>query len=118
MSKKNSKSRALKQHQAKLERNAERERKMEAKMKEVQAREAPKENEGGDVDWEDVEDQMDEERAEEAGTMLNEIPTKKIKKEKVKFKIFQKRILQQEKKRARKAKKCGVVVYKKAMHTE
>jgi hypothetical protein len=116
MSKKNSKSRALKQHQAKLDRNAGREQKMEAKMKEVQEREASPEVEDGE--WEDVEDQMDTERAEEVGTIKNEIPGKKIKKDKFKLKIFQKRVLEQEKKRNRKVRKAGVVVYKKAMHTE
>lgn len=118
MSKKNNKARALKQHKAKLDRNTEREKKMEAKMKEVQDREAESEREAGEEDWEDVEPQMDEERAEEEATMQNELPNKKIKKDKVKFKIFQKRIIQNEKKRARKAKKSGVVVYKKAMQTE
>lgn len=117
MSKKNNKQRRLKQHKTMLEVNAEREAKAIAKMNEARADPKPED------EWVDEPDVMDEERCDEhseEGDMKNELPNKKISKkgQKVKFKIFQRRVLIQERKRARKARKNGVVIFTKSMHTE
>ena len=63
-------------------------------------------------------ERCDEHSAED--DMQNELPNKKIQKKehKMKFKIFQRRVLIQERKRARKARKNGVVIFTKSMHTE
>lgn len=105
----------MRKHATHLKYNEERERRQDAKIKEVANREADPAD-----DWEDVEDgKIDNERAEEDNVeMNNELAPKKIKKDKGKIKFFQKRVITQEKKRLRKAKKCGVVVYRKAMQTE
>jgi hypothetical protein len=120
MSKKNNKQRSLKRHQDNLARDEVRAKRIEAKIKEVSERPAPPEN--PEDDWEDVaedaDDRMDAENGGAESGIKNELPSKKIKKDKVKFKIFQKRILIQERKRMRKAKKSGYVVYKKAMNVE
>ena len=117
MSKKNNKQRRLKRHNTMLELSADREAKALAKMNET--RPDPTEED----EWVDEPAAMDEERCDENsqdGDMKNELPNKKIQKkgQKVKFKIFQRRVLIQERKRARKARKNGVVIFTKSMHTE
>ena len=118
MSKKNNRALAKKKHLGNIEREKDRIAKMEAKMKEVQEREPePDRPDLAEEDWEDDEraSEMDEEPA--AGTIKNELVTKKIVKHK-KFKIFQRRVLIQERKRERKARKSGRVIYTKSMHLE
>lgn len=114
MSKKNNKQNRRKKYETHLKNNEDRERRQEAKMKEVASREPVPEE-----DWEDVEDKSENERCEDDGAVMNdELGNKRIKKDKTKIKFFQKRVIKQERKRLRKAKKCGVVVYRKAMQTE
>lgn len=118
MSKKNNRALAKKKHLANIEREKERIARMEAKMKEVQEREPEPEREDlAEEDWEDDDERAEELDEEPAGAIKNELVSKKIKKHK-KFKIFQRRVLVQERKRERKARKSGRVIYTKSMHLE
>ena len=119
MSKKNNRALQKKKHLSNIEREKDRIAKMEAKMREVQEREPdPERPEDVDENWEDDDDRADEMDQEPVeGALKNELVTKKIRKNK-KFKIFQRRVLIQERKRERKARKSGRVIYTKSMHLE
>jgi hypothetical protein len=116
MSKKNNKAARLKRHESNLKREQERMTKIQDKIDEVAQRE--REESDQDDRIEDEEEGMAVEGREDAKMDIEISKGIRKLKSKPKMKIFQRRLIVQEKRRARKAKKSGTVVYRKAMNIE